>query len=148
MVQIVHVEKDVAAPAHVLWGYLSDSSSWPEWTTTDDCQILQPADAHGVGEVRLFRTGRRRVVERVVAAEQSSYYAYSLLSGLAVTNYLAAVKLTPRSDDCTAVTWHTEFDVKVPGTGWLYRRALTSYTQRFVAGLAAVSEHSHGKDPG
>ena len=34
------------------------------------------------------------------------------------------------------IRWHTTFSAKVPGMGWVYRRALLKATQDFVDGLA------------
>ena len=59
-----------------------------------------------------------------------------LLDGLAVRNYRAEIDLEAGpGGEGTAIRWHTTFDPKVPGSGWIYRRALQKATEQFVAGL-------------
>ena len=41
------------------------------------------------------------------------------------------------------VAWHSSFDPKVPGTGWLYRHQLRRFIKRLVDGLARrAQEHT------
>jgi len=61
-----------------------------------------------------------------------------LLSGLPLRDYRADVDLTP-TDGGTDIRWHSTFHPKVPGTGWIYRRALTRFIGDMVRGLAAAT---------
>jgi len=80
---------------------------------------------------------RRRMTPR---AQPSRFYfgamspsrrlSYALLGGLAVRDYRADLDLTPGGGGHgTQLRWHTTFTAKVPGSGWLYLRALTKATQ-------------------
>lgn len=135
--QTLEVRTVIDASPAVVWSYLADSSTWPDWTTIDAYQPERPAGPDGTGEVRLFSTGRYRLREEIVEKRSEQRLSYTVLNGLAVRDYRADVDLVDLGDGTTQVTWHTEFAPKVPGTGWLYRRSLTTYTRKFVAGLEA-----------
>ena len=136
---MAHQEIDVhgttrADPAAV-WRLLGDSSTWPGWTPIESCHIEAPGGADGVGERRVFTTGRVRVTEEIVVREPERRLVYELRSGLAVRDYRAEITLAPAGGG-TAIRWHTTFRPKVPGMGPIYRRALDRATRRFVEGLA------------
>jgi hypothetical protein len=42
----------------------------------------------------------------------------------------------------TSINWHSTFRPKVPGTGWIYRRALGAFIGRTVTGLAAATDRA------
>lgn len=135
----IHVVRTIEADPAAIWRLLGDSSTWPSWTPIESFALERPGDADGVGEIRVFRTGRLRVREEVVEIEPNRRLSYVLLSGLAVRGYRAQVDLAPSGVQGPAATdlrWHTTFSAKLPGSGWLYRRAIARATQEFVAGLA------------
>jgi len=138
--QEIDIRKTTEAEPAAIWRLLGDSSTWPWWTPIESFDLERPAGTDGLGEVRAFKTGRVRVREEIVEYEAERRLSYKLLSGLAVRDYRADIDLTPRPGG-TEIHWHTTFTAKMPGTGWLYRAALTKATQRFVDGLA---EHSAG----
>jgi hypothetical protein len=113
---------------------LADSETWPLWTPIDSCEITVP-ESVGQPEERIFVNGRYRVHERVIEKTPQEAVAYTLISGLAVKDYLARISLATVNDG-TLITWHTSFRAKVPGTGWLYRGALDKATLEFLRGLA------------
>ena len=127
-----------ATPAQV-WQLLGDSRTWPDWTPIESAQISRGAG--GVGEVRTFRTGRVTVEEEVVERRAPERLSYVLIGGLAVRDYRADIDLSPTGAG-TEIRWHTTFEAKVPGSGWLYRRALAKATQAFVDGLVAHAARS------
>ena len=97
--------------------------------------------ADGLGEERRFRNGRVTVHEQIVERRPQQRLEYTLLSGLAVRDYRAQVDLWP-DGQATQIRWHTTFTPRVPGTGWLYRRALEKATRQFVDGLVAATSHA------
>lgn len=129
-----------ATPAQ-LWSLLGDSQSWPRWTAIDAAKILEPAGPDGLGEVRSFTTGRYTVEEEIVERREPSRLSYVLLAGLPLRDYRAEIDVVPTGGQ-TEIRWHTTFNAKVPGTGWLYRRALDKATREFVDGL--IAEASEG----
>lgn len=132
--QEIDVRKRIAAAPEAIYRLLDDSSTWPSWTPIDEFELVEPAAADGLGEVRDFTNGRVRVRERIVERVPNRRLSYVLLKGLAVRDYRADVDLSPEGPD-TVVRWHTTFEPKVPGMGWIYRRALRKATEQFVDGL-------------
>lgn len=125
-----------ASPA-AIWTLLDDSATWPSWTPIERFELVTPAGPDGLGEVRTFKTGRVTVREKIAERKEARRLSYKLLGGLAVRDYRADIDLTPQpAGSGTEIRWHTTFKAKVPGSGWLYRRALASATQQFVDGLA------------
>lgn len=134
MTQIVHTTTESSAAPAEIFAVLADARRWSAWSAVDHSDLQQPApdgDPDGVGAVRRFVTGRVTSVERVVAFEPPRRLAYELVSGLPLRDYHAEVTLEPAVAG-TRITWHSTFQPKVPGTGWLYRRIL----QKFIAQLA------------
>lgn len=135
--QEIDVRTTTSAEPAAVWALLADSTTWPAWTPIERAEILSPGKADGVGEVRTFKTGRVTVREEIVERTRERRLTYVLLAGLAVREYRAEIDLTPQeAGRGTAIRWHTTFRAKVPGTGWLYRRALERATRTFVDGLA------------
>ena len=78
--------------------------------------------ARGPGAVRLFTTGRVKSRERVVERTPGEVFSYVLEAGLPLRDYRAVVTLAP-SRRRHVIRWRSTFQAKVPGTGWIYRRA-------------------------
>ena len=128
-----------------VWRLLGDSSTWPDWTPIDEYEPERPGGTDGTGEIRRFRTGRHRIREEIVERADGRRLTYALLSGLALRDYRAEIDLTPAATG-TEIRWHTTFRPKVPGSGWLYRRALEGITRTFVDGLADAATSSRPAD--
>lgn len=137
------VNRHLAAEVGTIWELLDDSATWPSWTPLDAHQPVSPRGPDGLGEVRLFRNGRYNVREQIIERRPETHLAYTVLSGLGVRDYRAAIDLQPVPGSGTDLRWHTTFRPKVVGTGWLYARALRSATDAFVDGLAARLEGEH-----
>jgi hypothetical protein len=136
-----------ATPASV-YALLVDGASWLTWSPIDSFELEQAGpdanEPEGVGALRTFRTGRVTSRERIVERVPDRRFSYELVSGLAIRGYRADVDLTPDPNPAgngdpagTQIHWHSAFDAKVPGTGWLYRRTLDRFIRRLVEGLAA-----------
>jgi len=117
-----------SAPPERVWALLADVRTWPQWADLDEAEV---ESGSGVGEVRSFRRKRVNTRERITDFEPPRLLGYDFLSGLPIRDYHAQVTLTPQ-DRGTHIRWHSTFDPKVPGAGWLVRRSL----QRFVADTA------------
>jgi hypothetical protein len=131
----IDVRGTTTADPDAVWRLLGDSSTWPDWTPIDEYEPERPGGDDGIGEIRRFRTGRHRIREEIVERADGRRLTYALLSGLALRDYRAEIDLTPAATG-TEIRWHTTFRPKVPGSGWLYRRALEGITRTFVDGLA------------
>jgi uncharacterized protein YndB with AHSA1/START domain len=139
MSKVIHREADSQGSPASVYRFLSDSATWPDWTPIERCEITIP-ESSGQPEERTFSTGRITVRERVVEKVPARRLVYTLLDGLPLKDYRAVIELSPTARGGTHITWHTTFEPKVLGTGWLYRRALDKATARFVEGLA---QHAH-----
>jgi len=139
--QVIDVEARSAAPPERVWDLLTTTSSWTTWSKASEAELTQPGvtDAEGVGALRRFRVGRTTSRERVVAFEPVSKFGYELLEGLPLRNYQAEVTLTPDGVG-TLIHWHSAFDPKVRGTGWLYRAILGYFIKKTANLLARGAE--------
>ncbi len=147
-VQEIDVTDTASAFPAAVWRLLGDSATWPSWTSIDSYERLAPGSPDGVGEVRVFRTGRRYVIrEQVVERRPQQRLSYVLLGGLPLRDYRADIDLSPEAGGRTRIRWHTTFAPKVPGTGWLYRRALQRATRSFVDGLVRASAAAGSAEP-
>lgn len=135
------VRRQIEAGPEVVWALLDDSASYPTWSSIDSHDEVETRNAEGLGEVRVFRTGRYAMRERIVERRPPTRLSYTLLSGLAVRDYRAEIDLDSGSAQRTDIRWHTTFRAIIPGMGWVYRRALRKATEGIVDGLAQRAEH-------
>jgi len=146
MVQRVDASASTTASPERVYALVRDGSTWPTWSTLDSFELERPGDTEreGLGAIRVFRTKRfpKPVVSReeIVELVPNRRLGYALLSGLAVRDYRAFVDLEPDGTG-TRIRWHSSFRPVVPGTGWLYRRALQRIMTACVRGLA---DHAAG----
>ena len=139
--QEIQHELMAKAPPATVFKLLADGSTWPSWSPVDSFELVSKGDGdpEGVGAVRVFRTGRIESRERVVMAKPNERFVYELISGLAVRDYKALVRLQ-ESGEGTIISWRSTFRGKVPGTGWIYRRQLGKFIGLTVNGLVAAAE--------
>jgi hypothetical protein len=75
----------------------------------------------------------------VVTVTPDKLFSYELVSGLAIRDYRAVVRLEAAGDN-TAIHWRSTFRPKVPGTGWIYTRQLGRFIGLTLNGLVAAAE--------
>jgi uncharacterized protein YndB with AHSA1/START domain len=129
-----------ASPAAV-YAALRDGSTWPRWTPLDSFALERPGqgEPEGLGAIRSWRNGRHTLREEIVELVPDRRFSYTLLSGLAIKGYRADVDIEPDAGGGCTIHWRSSFEPKVPGTGWLYRRALGQATEQFATGLAGYA---------
>jgi hypothetical protein len=129
------------APAGAVYALLRDGAGWPRWSPIDSFELLREGRDGGesLGAHRLFRTGRVRSHEEIVALEPDRRFGYALLSGLPLRGYRAYVELEATPDG-TIIHWQSSFEPVIPGTGGFYRKVLGRFIQRCADGLAAYAE--------
>jgi hypothetical protein len=139
--QVIDRTATTSAEPGVVYALLRDGASWPEWSPLGSFELERAAEdePEGVGAIRVFRTGRITNREEIVELVPNRRFSYALLSGLAIRGYRADVDLEP-ADGGTLLRWHSSFDPKVPGTGWLYRRQMSGFIEQTVNGLAARAD--------
>ena len=127
-----------AAPPAAVYGLLVDGATWPTWSGHDAAEVVErgEGDGDGVGAVRVLHRGRMRSRERIVELVPERRLGYVLLAGLPLRDYRANVDLTPERGG-TAIRWSSDFAAKVPGTGAIFRLALTKFMTAATEGLAA-----------
>ena len=143
--QTIHITGTSTAAPHRVFEVLIDTARWPDWAPMSAAEIQQPAagdEPEGLGAIRRFTTGRTVSVERVVAFDRDRAFSYELISGLPLLDYRADVTLEPTAGGGTAITWHSEFRPKRPGTGWIYRLALKRFIGDLVSRLARTAERA------
>ena len=146
--QEIDITRTTTASPAAVWALLDDSATWPSWTPIEKHVPVRAPGPDGLGEERRFRTGRKEVYERIVERTPARRLTYTLLGGLALRDYRAEIDLEPTGEG-TRIRWHTTFAPKVPGMGWIYRRALEDATRKFVDGLAAEAVTAdNGRGPG
>jgi len=133
----VDVRARSAAVPDAVYALLVDGASWPAWSGHDSFELAEPGEAGGesLGAVRVFRRGRVTSRERLVELVPGRRLGYVVLSGLPLVGYRADVDLEPDGGG-TAIRWHSSFEPKVPGTGWLFAWFLRVFIQRAADGLA------------
>jgi uncharacterized protein YndB with AHSA1/START domain len=138
--QDIDITATTPAPPAAVYALLRDGATWPEWSPLGSFELEQTGESEteGVGAIRVFRTGRVKSREEIVELVPERRLSYVLLSGLAIRNYRADVDLEPAGEG-TRIRWHSSFDPKLPGTGWLYRRQLGGFIGKMVEGLAAAA---------
>jgi hypothetical protein len=138
--QVIEITRTTDASPDAVFELLLDATGWPSWSPLGSGTVERAASdgAGAVGEIRVFRTGRVSSRERVIASERPSHFAYELLSGLPLRGYQAHVRIAPTRDGAS-ITWRSTFRAKVPGTGWIYRRALGRFIRQLVDGLAVAA---------
>jgi hypothetical protein len=139
--KVIDVTATTRSDPDVVYALLADGSTWPEWSPIDAFELIAPGDGmpEGLGAVRLFTTGRHKSRERVVECRPGERFAYALEKGLPLRDYVAIVSLTPTGGG-TVITWRSTFRPKVPGTGWIYRRALGLFIKKMVDGLVTATD--------
>ena len=111
----VFVSCVVNAPVGRVWALIRDFNGLPGWTPfVAESRIELNAPADQIGCVRNFRLkDGGRIRERLLGLSDYDFsMTYSILeSPMAVTNYVATLKLTPITDgDRSFAEWSAEFD--------------------------------------
>lgn len=134
---IDHSAETTASPAAV-YALLRDGKTWPVWSPLDAFELRKPAESEpeGLGAIRHFTTGRTHSIEEIVELVPDRRFSYTLVEGMPLKGYRADIDITPTPGGGCRIRWHSTFRASVPGTGWLYRAALSKFIARCVQGLA------------
>jgi hypothetical protein len=139
--QVVDESTRTTAAPSAIWPLLADTTTWSDWGKWSSAELLREGTPPpgGVHSVKRLRTFPVTTVEEVTVFEPERRLGYELREGMPLKGYRAEVTLTP-VDGGTEIRWHSEFEPKVPGTGGLYRRTLSSFMADAVKRLAAAAE--------
>lgn len=133
----VSAEARTPSPPVAVWPLLAEAHRWSEWSTVRHADLEREGEPapDGVGAVRRFRTGPVTSREEVVEFEPPRRLVYTMLSGLPVRGYRAAVELHPDGGG-TRITWASTFDAAPRGTAWFWRGFLRITIRSFARRLA------------
>ena len=137
--QDIDVHATTAAGADAVWRLLADSSTWSSWAPLDGVEIVEPGPPDAPGEVRVMLSGKYRIRERIVEKDAPRRLTYTVEDGIPVRDYRAEIDVDGSTPGETRIRWHTRFDAKIPGTGFIMRRQLGKLTQQFADGLAEAA---------
>lgn len=95
----LQVSTETRGPIDIVFALLKDSTTWPKWAPVGSCIMKSQGrtEPHGVGAVRVFRTGFATMTEEIVEVSHNRRIAYVLKSGLPLKNYRAFTDLASRS---------------------------------------------------
>ena len=137
----VHVRRErwTDAPKAVLVERLRDTLNWPEWSPMTAAAIERPGadgSSSSPGEIRRFTSGKTVGREEVLAVEGDVALRYRLLEGLPMRDYIGEVVIEDR-DGRRLVTWSSQFEPKIPMTGWLFKAGMGGFFDKLLDGLIA-----------
>ena len=123
------------ATAQAIFDLLADAPGWPRWAgpfaaTASWEREGDPAPG-GVGAIRRIGRWPQYGREQIVEYEPPNHLAYTVLSGVPVSDYRADVDIVPEGNG-TMLRWRASFTPKIPGTGALFAVVL----RRIVGGFA------------
>jgi len=106
----------IEAPVERVWGLIRDFDSLPAWhPAIASSEIEYGAPGDRVGVVRRFRLSDGGLLrEQLLSLDDAEHsFTYSILmSPMAVSNYVAGVRLLPVTEaGGTFIEWWAEFDV-------------------------------------
>jgi polyketide cyclase/dehydrase/lipid transport protein len=135
--RIEHHATAVADTATV-YALLRDGAGWPSWSPIESFELERPGagEPEGIGAARLFRVGRVVGHDEIVELVPDRRFSYTNTSNVPYRDYRGDVDLEPVAEG-TAIRWMSQFDPKLPGTGWLLRRGLDGFIAKLTEGLAA-----------
>ena len=113
------VSANIAAPVDVVWALLADHRHYCEWAAMSSSSLEREGspEPDGVGAIRVLGTANVLSREQIVEFDPPDHLAYTLLSGLPISNYRSDVTLTDHPGPRTLLTWASSYDARV-GTGW------------------------------
>jgi uncharacterized protein YndB with AHSA1/START domain len=131
----------IRAPREVVWSVMTDHVRYARWgrakVVTMD-RVGSP-DPNGVGAVRAFHAGPSKVREEVVESEPPNRMVYRLVSGLPVRDYRSEM-LLEADGEVTVLDWSSTFSPRIPFTGALLTRMMSTAVDGFAAGIKAEAE--------
>jgi hypothetical protein len=139
---VVEATARSSAPREVVWNTLANGRSWSDWGDWQKTEYEREGDPapDGVGAIRRFTRRPVTTREEVVLFEPPSRFAYTLLSGIPVTDYRADVTLTESGDGGTNIHWESKFDSRHRALDPLMRPLVRRVIGDVAKSLASAAE--------
>lgn len=137
----VYVEVRIDASPQRVWEVISDHEGMSRWGGIRESRLLQKGspDPNGAGAVRVLRAPGQEIHERITAWEPPRRYEYTLLRGAPVRDHHGSLEIVEEGGGARVV-WRTAFNPRIPGTGWLMKKALGLGLKRMLLGAKKLCE--------
>ena len=110
--------REVKLPIEKVWSLIGDFTKAPGPGITVEVEKEGDMDANGVGTIRKITIGKLCMCEILDSANPPYTFAYRILSGAPIKEYLGKVRLESR-ESSTIIHWSAELTPKIPFTGWI-----------------------------
>jgi len=137
LVPTVSMEKIIDVPPEKVWTAASRFSDSPWLSFPVVIKKTGDPALFGAGTERIVTIGGSRVYERLEAVEPPHSFAYRILSGSPVKDYLGKAEFSP-VDSRTRVIWSATFVPLIPGTAWIVRIAITGIINKIFKVLESI----------
>lgn len=135
------------ASPDTVYALLISAGTWPSWSPISAAEVEgdgDPDGQQGVGDTRVFRTGRAVSRERITGLVAGRRFSYENASG-PFRCYHGVIELAEPPQGGTSITWSASFEPKLPFSGPFWRWYLSRFMQRMADGLARYA--SQGSVP-
>lgn len=138
-------ERACAAPAQDVYDLLIDVERWPDWLTAARSALWEEPGNSSTrqGAIRQIVVSGLTMREQILVADRPRHQAYTILSGIPVTNHRADVYIHD-SEAGSCIVWQATFEAKVPFTGPLIWLLLRASMPKMVSALAHGAEQLSG----
>ena len=133
-----------SAPIEAVWNLIATTESWPTWASKmDRAERVRDGrnSPEGLGAQRSFHAGRVNSIEDVVEFDAPHRFAYSLVSGLPLKDYVGRITLT-EVDGGTRIDWRSSFNPKFPGSGLIWQWGIRRLLRDLSTDLAKGAERA------
>ena len=115
---IYSFRREVKLPIEKVWSLIGDFTKAPGPGVKVEVEKKGDMDANGIGTIRKITIGKVCVREILDSANPPYTFAYRILSGAPMKEYLGKVRLESR-ESSTIIHWNAELTPKIPYTGWI-----------------------------
>ena len=136
---VVRVERTIGAPPEQVWAVYTDHVSWQDWSAIGKVQLQRAGDPppNGAGCVRVISKLGVTVFEEVLSFEPPRRMTYRVVrGGIPIKNHLGEVVFETRTGDSTRIVWSCQFDSKIPGLDFVWRRLIRKVFSDTLEALA------------
>ncbi|ORB72445.1 SRPBCC family protein [Mycobacterium scrofulaceum] len=134
-------ERTSAASAQIVYDLLTDVARWPQWldgVRAADWEYPGTAGSR-IGAIRRITVSGLTMREKILVADRPYHHAYTILSGIPVTDHRADVHISTTPSG-SRIVWKATFRPRVPLTGPLIWLMLRASMPTMVTALARGAE--------
>ena len=121
-----------------LWDLFVDPVAWTNSEFLGgEITILKPGKGHpqGLGAVRSLKSGRMTIVEDIVGFKPYEYFSYATHDGSLPVNDFGGQMFLKSENGGVLLRYKGGFNPKYFGTGWFFKRFLSSGQKSVLEGL-------------